>query len=64
MQWLKDRGAQIVGFVSAVASLAAGFGLPISNEQQGLIVGAVAALLGVILGRRPGKGIANNGTAN
>lgn len=43
-----NKGAIIIA-VNAVLALLVGFGVPITNEQTGLIGGAVNALLGVWL---------------
>lgn len=40
--------ALILAAVSAIVSLAVGYGADISGEQQGLILAAVAAVIGVI----------------
>lgn len=40
--------ALILGIVGAVIALAVGFGLNISDEQTGLIMAAVVALLSVV----------------
>lgn len=40
--------AAILGCVSALIALGVGFGLDLSNEQTGLIMAAVAAVIGLI----------------
>ena len=44
----KREPALILAAVTAIISLAVGFGLEVSGEQQSLILAAVAAVIGVI----------------
>jgi uncharacterized membrane protein YeaQ/YmgE (transglycosylase-associated protein family) len=47
MKW-KQEPAVILGLVGSAIALAVGFGLPISNEQVGLIMAFVTAALGIV----------------
>ena len=40
--------AVILGLVGALIALGVGFGLPVSQEQTGLILAAVSAVLGFV----------------
>lgn len=42
----KREPARILALVSAVIAVAVGFGLPVTEEQVGLIMAAVALLIG------------------
>lgn len=44
--------AMILSAVSAVVSLAVGFGLDLTTEQMGLIVAAVSTVIGVVTRQR------------